>query len=62
MLERCEYGEDAEQKAYQKKLESDDTQGANIRELIVCQKAQLQNSHKTIRNLRDGAKANKSSL
>jgi uncharacterized protein (TIGR02284 family) len=62
VLELCEYGEDAAQKAYQEALESDDTQGADIRELIVRQKEQLRNLHNTIRNLRDGAKANKSSL
>lgn len=61
VLELCEYGEDAAQKAYQEALESDDTQGADIRELIVRQKEQLKLSHNTIRNLRNGTK-NKSSL
>jgi uncharacterized protein (TIGR02284 family) len=62
VLELCEYGEDAAQKAYQEALESEDTQGADIRELIVRQKEQLKNAHNTIRNLRDGARNNKSSL
>lgn len=62
VLELCEYGEDAAQKAYQEALESDETQGADIRELIVRQKAQLKHSHDTIRNLRDSARAHKSSL
>lgn len=62
VLELCEYGEDAAQKAYQEALESEDTQGADIRELIVRQKAQLKQSHDTIRNLRDGARNHKSSL
>lgn len=61
-LELCEFGEDAAQKAYQKALESEDTQGIDVRQLILRQKDQLLEAHNTIRNLRDSARAAKSSL
>lgn len=53
VLELCEYGEDAAQKAYEEALKSDVDMPASIRELIVNQKEQLRNSHDTIKRQRD---------
>lgn len=53
VLDECEFGEDAAQKAYQEALESDATMGADVRKLIVNQKASLRNSHDTIKRMRD---------
>jgi uncharacterized protein (TIGR02284 family) len=53
VLDDCEFGEDAAQKAYQEALESDATMAADIRKLIVNQKTSLKNSHDTIKRLRD---------
>lgn len=56
VLEECEYGEDAAQKAYEKALASDDLP-ADLRALIQEEKANLKNSHDTIRNYRDRQRA-----
>jgi len=53
VLELCEYGEDAAQRAYEEALKSDVDMPANIRELIVSQKTQLRTSHDTIKRQRD---------
>jgi uncharacterized protein (TIGR02284 family) len=53
VLELCEFGEDAAQKAYEEALKSDVEIPANIREIIVNQKTQLRNSHDTIKKQRD---------
>ena len=53
VLDDCEFGEDAAQKAYQEALESDATMAADFRKLIVNQKTSLKNSHDTIKRLRD---------
>lgn len=53
VLELCEYGEDAAQKAYEEALKSDVDIPASMRELIVSQKEQLRNSHDTIKRQRD---------
>ena len=52
VLENCEFGEDAAQKAYKMALESESLP-ANIRELISSQKAALKQSHDKIKSLRD---------
>jgi len=52
VLENCEAGEDAAQKAYQTALESD-ALPAYIRELISRQQQSLKESHDEIRSLRD---------
>lgn len=52
VLNNCEAGEDAAQKAYKSALEEDDL-SANLRELITEQKAQLRVSHDEIKALRD---------
>jgi len=52
VLENCEFGEDAAQKAYKIALESESLP-ANVRELISSQKAALKHSHDKIKSLRD---------
>ena len=52
VLNNCEAGEDAAQKAYKSALEEDDL-SANLRTLITEQKAQLRASHDEIKALRD---------
>ena len=54
VLESCEYGEDAAQKAYKEALESDqDDLSLDLRQLISNQKASLKVSHDTIKRYRD---------
>jgi len=53
ILESCEYGEDAAQKAYQEALKAADDLPADVRQLIVNQKAALKTSHDTIKRYRD---------
>lgn len=60
VLSSCEYGEDAAQKAYQEALESEATMDADVRQLIVKQKASLKESHDLIKRHRDMQAANKS--
>ena len=58
VLENCEFGEDAAQKAYDMALNTDDvTYEAPLRELIVRQKAQLKQGHDEVKRLRDLHKA-----
>jgi len=52
VLNNCEAGEDAAQKAYKSALAEEDL-SANLRELITEQKAQLRVSHDEIKALRD---------
>src|SRR5215471_6970390 len=52
LLESCEYGEDAAQKAYQDALTTDAYMPAEIRQLIANQKASLKTSHDLIRKYR----------
>ncbi len=52
VLENCEFGEDAAQKAYQMALKEDDLPG-HIHSLISDQKATLRVSHDKIKALRD---------
>lgn len=52
VLENCEFGEDAAQKAYQMALKEDDLPG-HIHTLISDQKATLKVSHDKIKALRD---------
>jgi len=53
VLESCEGGEDAAQKAYREALASDAEIPADIRQLITDQKASLKNSHDQIKAYRD---------
>lgn len=53
VLESCEFGEDAAQKAYDEALKSDATMGTDLRQLITNQKSSLRTSHDTIKKYRD---------
>ncbi len=53
ILESCEFGEDAAQKAYDLALESDAEIDADTRQLIMEQKTSLKNSHDIIKKYRD---------
>jgi uncharacterized protein (TIGR02284 family) len=53
MLEACEYGEDAAQKAYKQALERSEEYPASVRHLIEDQKNMLKMSHDLIRSKRD---------
>lgn len=53
VLNNCEFGEDAAQKAYDMALNADVDLEAPLRELIVKQKAQLKVGHDEIKRLRD---------
>ncbi|RZK55819.1 MAG: PA2169 family four-helix-bundle protein [Pedobacter sp.] len=52
VLNNCEFGEDAAQRAYKMALEDEDL-SADLRSLITEQKAQLRVSHDEIKALRD---------
>lgn len=52
VLNNCEFGEDAAQKAYKMALEEEDLP-ANLRDLISDQKASLRTSHDKVKALRD---------
>jgi len=52
ILNNCEFGEDAAQKAYKMALEVEDL-SANLRSVITEQKAALRTSHDEIKALRD---------
>ena len=58
ILNSCEFGEDAAQKAYTEALESDTEMDADIRQLILEQKARLKDAHDTIKKYRDLVKVN----
>lgn len=53
ILESCEFGEDAAQKAYNLALESDAEIDSDTRQLIMEQKNSLKNSHDIIKKYRD---------
>jgi uncharacterized protein (TIGR02284 family) len=57
ILDNCEFGEDAAQKAYDMALNSDTELEAPLREMIVRQKAQLKVGHDEVKRLRDLHKA-----
>jgi uncharacterized protein (TIGR02284 family) len=59
ILESCEFGEDAAQKAYKEALQSDSglKLSADIREMITRQKEKLRASHDRIKLLRDAQPA-----
>jgi len=59
ILNNCEYGEDAAQKAYDTALNSDVTFETTLRELIVKQKASLKSGHDEVKRLRDMHEASK---
>ena len=57
ILEACEFGEDAAQKAYKEALASDAEMSAETRQLITSQQASLKKSHDIIKKYRDAQKA-----
>jgi uncharacterized protein (TIGR02284 family) len=59
VLEECEYGEDAAQKAYEKALDPDNNLPIEVRTLVQEEKDSLRNSHDTIRNYRDMERSDK---
>ena len=52
VLENCEFGEDAAQRAYESALADDDVP-ADVRQLIANQKSSLKTSHDVIKKYRD---------
>ncbi len=57
MLESCEFGEDAAQKAYKNALASDAEMTAETRNLITDQQSSLKSAHDIIKTYRDAQKA-----
>ncbi|MEP6926580.1 MAG: PA2169 family four-helix-bundle protein [Ginsengibacter sp.] len=57
ILESCEFGEDAAQKAYRAALASDAEISADTRQLITEQQSSLKASHDIIKKFRDAQKA-----
>ncbi|HEV8283923.1 MAG TPA: PA2169 family four-helix-bundle protein [Chitinophagaceae bacterium] len=53
VLEECEYGEDAAQRAYEKALDPDNNLPSDVRTLVQDEKTSLRSSHDTIKNYRD---------
>src|SRR5689334_19452069 len=58
ILDNCEFGEDAAQKAYDLALNSDVDLEPSLRDLIVRQKATLKVGHDEVKRLRDLQAAN----
>jgi uncharacterized protein (TIGR02284 family) len=56
VLNTCEFGEDAAQKAYKDAEASEDILG-NVRRLISSQKLELKTSHDKVKILRDSERA-----
>lgn len=59
ILDNCEFGEDAAQKAYDLALNADADMEPSLRDLIVRQKATLKTGHDEVKRLRDMQAANK---
>ena len=57
VLELCEFGEDAAQKAYKDAIASDAEMDADTRQLIADQQAKLKTAHDIIKKYRDLHKA-----
>jgi uncharacterized protein (TIGR02284 family) len=57
LLESCEFGEDAAQKAYRAALASDAEMSAETRKIITDQQSSLKTSHDLIKKYRDAQKA-----
>ena len=57
ILDNCEFGEDAGQKAYDTALNSDVEFEPSLRDLVVRQKAALKVGHDEVKRLRDMARA-----
>jgi len=59
VLDNCEFGEDAAQKAYDTALNTDVDLEPSIRDVIVREKAILKSGHDEVKRLRDMHAANK---
>ncbi|HVK97580.1 MAG TPA: PA2169 family four-helix-bundle protein, partial [Flavisolibacter sp.] len=59
ILDNCEFGEDAAQKAYDMALNADVDYDPSLRDLIVRQKASLKAGHDEVKRLRDMHAASK---
>lgn len=59
ILDNCEFGEDAAQKAYDLALNSDEELEPSLRDLVVRQKTVLKSGHDEVKRLRDMQAANK---
>ena len=57
VLENCEFGEDAAQKAYKAALATDAEMDAETRQLITTQQGKLKVAHDLIKKYRDAQKA-----
>ena len=57
VLENCEFGEDAAQKAYRAALASDTEMSADVRNVITDQQSSLKEAHDLIKKYRDAHKA-----
>jgi uncharacterized protein (TIGR02284 family) len=57
VLENCEFGEDAAQKAYKAALASDAEMSADVRNVITDQQSSLKEAHDLIKKYRDAHKA-----
>ncbi|MBK7884906.1 MAG: PA2169 family four-helix-bundle protein [Chitinophagaceae bacterium] len=57
ILDSCEFGEDAAQKAYKEALASEAEIDADTRQLITAQQASLKTSHDIIKKYRDAHKS-----
>lgn len=53
VLEECEFGEDAAQRAYEKALDTDNDLPPDIRSLVQQEQYNLKTAHDTIKNYRD---------
>jgi uncharacterized protein (TIGR02284 family) len=53
VLEECEFGEDAAQKAYDKALDPDNSLPPDVRTVVQEEKTNLRTAHDTIKNYRD---------
>lgn len=58
ILDNCEFGEDAAQKAYDMALNADVDLEPSLRDLVVRQKATLKVGHDEVKRLRDLQRAN----
>jgi uncharacterized protein (TIGR02284 family) len=59
VLQNCEFGEDAAQKAYDMALNADTQLEPSLRDLVVRQKAALKSGHDEVKRLRDMHEVNK---
>ncbi len=57
ILESCEFGEDAAQRAYKEALSSDAEMSADTRQLITSQQSALKSAHDLVKKYRDMHKA-----